>query len=118
MNSTYTKTSRHPSKANYALLSPYIYVIDGRDCIAGHQRAFGQLFLYVERREYSFGEAVPRAAAGISGFIYDWNAAGLEYEMTRGGWRNTCWPVVLHRVSDLQSFQSKASSFRSLLCSS
>ena len=78
MNSTYTKTSRPPSKANYALLSPYVYVIDGRDRIVGHQRAFGRLFLYVERREYSSGEAVSRVTTGISWFVCEWHAAGLD----------------------------------------
>ena len=41
-------------------------------------RAFGRLFLYVERKEYSSGEAVSRVATGISGFICEWHAAGLD----------------------------------------
>ena len=36
MSSAYTMTSNPPSKANYALLSPYVYVTDQRDAIVGH----------------------------------------------------------------------------------
>ena len=36
MTSAYTITSNPPSKANYALLSPYVYVTDRRDAIVGH----------------------------------------------------------------------------------
>ena len=36
MTSAYTMTSNPPSKANYALLSPYVYVTDQRDAIVGH----------------------------------------------------------------------------------
>ena len=41
-------------------------------------RAFGRLFPYVGRNEYSSDEAVSRVATGIPGFIYDWYAAGLD----------------------------------------
>ena len=36
MSSTYTMISNPPSKANYALLSPYVYVTDRRGGIVGH----------------------------------------------------------------------------------
>ena len=40
MSSAYTMTPNPPSKANYALLSPYVYVTDRRVATAGHDSGF------------------------------------------------------------------------------
>ena len=121
--SAYAMTSNPPSKANYALLSPYVYVTDRRVATAGHDSGFwSTLSLCSAEREYVGRGSSEEGYAGerVQGLytIGTRQVLTLEYEMTRGGWRNTCWPVVLHRASVLQSFQSKASSFSSLLCSS
>ena len=44
MNSAYTMTASPPSKANYALLSPYVYVTDRRVATAGHDSGFWSSF--------------------------------------------------------------------------
>ena len=53
MTSAYTMTSNPPSKANYALLSPYVYVTDRRAATAGHDSGFWfTLSLCSTEREY------------------------------------------------------------------
>ena len=53
MNSAYTMIASPPSKANYALLSPYVYVTDRRVATAGHDSGFwSTLSLCSTEREY------------------------------------------------------------------
>ena len=116
MNSAYTMTDSPPSKANYALLSPYVYVTDRRAAAVGHDSGlWARLSLCSTEREFAGRGRSKEGYPGVAcqglytfGVRWAWKGHGHEHEADDGSFMSQSCAIqnitmVLTRDNTLNS---------------